>query len=377
MKKQKLFILVALGVLVLGGLYFRPALLTQGSSGKGKKASVPIPVVVATVESRNIPVYLDGIGTVEPFNSVLIRARVNGTLDHVIFHEGDNIKQGDLLAVIDDRPYKSQLDQAIAKKNQDQATLNSALVALGRDTELAQKNVLSQQDFDKARFLVDQFKALVAADQAAQENAQTELSYTQITSPIAGRAGVRLVDQGNLVRTTDTNGLVLINQMQPITVLFTLPEKNLFAIQQELAKGPLTVIAVDRNDTKQLAAGTLTVVDNQIDQTTGTVKLKAMFSNDDLSLWPGQFINCRLLLKTLRGALVVPSSALQRGPQGAFVYVINDQDKAEMRKVKAGETDEGVTVIEEGLKGQERVVIDGQYKLKQGATVVISENTRI
>ncbi len=376
MNKQKLFFILGLGVLLLGALtlYFRPELLTPLTPTtlvKKEKLSLPVPVVVATVEARNVPIYLDGIGTVQPSSSVLIRPRINGTLEKVVFQEGQNIKQGDLLAVIDDRPYRAALDQAIAKKNEDQAALNNATLALNRSTDLLQKNVLSQQDFDKARFLVDQLTAQLAWDQAAIGNAQTELSYTQITSPINGRAGVLLVDQGNLVHATDTNGIVLINQMQPITVLFTLPEKDLLSIQQQQTKSPLTVIALDRNNTKQLASGKVTVIDNQIDQTTGTVKLKATFANEDLSLWPGQFINCRLLLKTLSNALVVPSAALQRGPQGAFVYIITDQNKAEMRKVTVGDTDAGTTIIEDGLQLNERVVIDGQYKLKQGASVIV------
>lgn len=352
-------------------MYFRPPLLTQVTTKK-KEAS-PVPVVVATVEARSIPIYLDGIGTVRPSNAVLIRPRVNGTLDKITFHEGENVKQGDLLAVIDDRPYRAQLNQVLAKKNEDQAALNNALLSLNRSADLLQKKVLSQQDFDKARFTVEQLTALVAADQAAIENAEAQLSYTQITSPISGRAGVRLVDQGNLVHATDTNGIVLINQMQPITVLFTLPEKDLLAVEQEQRKSPLTVIALDQSNTKQLAKGAVTVIDNQIDQTTGTIKLKATFPNSDLSLWPGQFINCRLLLKTLPQALVVPSSALQRGPQGAFVYVITKEEKAEMRKVTVGNSDAGVSVIEQGLRLGERVVTDGQYKLKQGSKVVIEQ----
>ena len=376
MNKQKLFFILGLGLLVTGALvfYFHPKLfssLTPTTLVKKEKSSLSVPVVVATVEACNVPIYLDGIGTVQPSSSVLIRPRINGTLDKVVFQEGQNIKQGDLVAMIDDRPYRAALDQAIAKKNEDQAALNNATLALNRSTDLLQKNVLSQQDFDKARFLVDQLTAQVAWDQAAIGNAQTELSYTQIVSPINGRAGVLLVDQGNLVHATDTNGIVLINQMQPITVLFTLPEKDLLPIQQEQTKSPLTVIALDRNNTKQLASGKVTVIDNQIDQTTGTVKLKATFANEDLSLWPGQFINCRLLLKTLSNALVVPSAALQRGPQGAFVYIITDQNKAEMRKVTVGDTDADTTIIEDGLQLNERVVIDGQYKLKQGALVVV------
>ncbi len=373
MNKQKLFFILVLGVLTIGALtlYVQPALLTPATLVKKEKQAPPVPVVLATVEARNVPIYLDGIGTVAPSSSVLIRPRINGNLDKVVFQEGQNIKQGDLLAVIDDRPYRAALDQAIAKKNEDQATLNNAALALNRSKDLLQKNVLSQQDFDKARFLVDQLTAQVAGDQAAIENAQTQLSYTQITSPISGRAGVLFVDQGNLVHATDTNGIVLINQMQPITVLFTLPEKDLLAIQQEQTKSPLMVIALDRSNTKQLATGKVTVIDNQIDQTTGTVKLKATFANEDLSLWPGQFINCRLLLKTLSNTLVVPSTALQRGPQGAFVYIITSQNKAEMRKVTVGDTDNGVSIIEDGLQLNEHVVIDGQYKLKQGASVLI------
>ena len=352
------------------GVYLRPvALGLKHADNAGKQKDLAVPVVMAVVEARDFPIYLEGIGTVEPFNSVLIRPRVDGTLDKVVFNEGDNIKQGDLLAVIDARPYQAQCDQALAKKNQDQASLNNAIAALERSTDLMQKNVLAQQDFDKARFLVDQFKGLVAADQAALENAQTQLSYTQITSPITGRAGVRLVDQGNIVHARDVTGLVLINQMQPISVLFTLPEKELLSVQEQMGATPLTVIALDRDNAKQLEAGKLAVIDNQIDQTTGTVKLKATFSNDDLKLWPGQFVNCRLLLKTLPGALLVPTAALQRGPQGVFVYAINAEQKAERKKVVLGENDASCTVVKEGLQAGEKVVVDGQYKLKPGSLV--------
>ena len=369
-QKKILLISVFIAIGVAGASYYLRPL--EASFGKKKKDNVPVPVVLTKVETRDFPIYLDGIGTVQPFHSVLIRARVDGMLDKVVFQEGDNIKQGDLLAVIDPRPYQAQLDQALAKKDQDQASLNDDTLALARSADLMERNVLAKQDFDKARFLVDQLKALVAADQAAIENAQVQLGYTQIASPISGRAGVRLVDQGNLVHATDTTGLVVINQMQPISVLFTLPEKDLLAVQEQLGGDPLTVVALDHNDTKQLAQGKLSVVDNQIDQTTGTVKLKATFANDGFSLWPGQFINCRLLLKTLKNAIVVPAAVVQRGPQGTFVYVINNQQQAEMKKVTIGETDAGFTLVKEGLQAGESVVIDGQYKLKPGSSIVES-----
>ncbi|MFI0348790.1 MAG: efflux RND transporter periplasmic adaptor subunit [Chthoniobacterales bacterium] len=370
MLSQKKIILISsfLAIVVVGiSYYLRPM---KEVLDKGGKTSAAVPVLLTNVVTQDFPIYLDGIGTVQPFRSVLIRARIDGMLDKVVFKEGDNINEGDLLAVIDPRAYQAQLDQALAKKDQDQASLNDATLALSRSSDLIQRNVLAKQDFDKARFLVDQLKALVAADQAAVENAQVQLGYTQITSPITGRAGVRLVDQGNLIHANDATGIVLINQMQPISVLFTLPEKNLLSVQEQFGSNPLKVLALDHNNTKQLAEGTLSVVDNQIDQTTGTVKLKAMFSNQDLSLWPGQFINCRLLLKTLKDAIVVPTAVVQRGPKGSFVYVVNSQQKAEMRRVEIGEAEGGFTLIKEGLCAGESVVIDGQYKLRPGSTVV-------
>lgn len=367
LKKKSIFISFFVAVAVTGFIYyFRPS---DASNGKANKKNLEVPVVLAKVEKHDFPIYLDGIGTVEPFHSVLVRVRVDGMLDRVVFQEGDNIKQGDLLAVIDPRPYQTKLNQALAKKDQDQANLNDATTALARSTELMQRNVLAKQELDKAGFLVDQLKALIAADQAAIESAQVELSYTQITSPITGRAGVRLIDQGNLVHATDTTGLVLINQMQPISVVFRLPEKDLLSVQKQLGKTPLSVLAFAHNDTTQFAQGELSVVDNQIDQATGTVKLKAIFDNKNLTLWPGQFINCRLLLETLKDAIVIPSAAIQRGPQGAFVYVVNNLQKAEVRKVVIGDEDTGFFLVKEGLEAGENIVIDGQYKLKPNASV--------
>ena len=345
----------------------------SGSPGDGGSRRTgdlgPVPVVLTTVDTKDFPIYFDGIGTVQAFNSVTIRARVEGELQSVAFREGQEVRKGDLLATIDPRPYKAILDQALAKKNQDEALLSSAKAVLQRNTTLLQQRVLDSQTFDTQKFLVAQLTASVAADQAAIDSAQTQLDYTQIIAPIDGRVGVRLLDAGNLVRSSDSTGLVVINQVQPISVSFNLPERDLIEVKSHIGGTPLKVIALDRNNSKPLAEGELSVVDNQIDQLTGTVRLKATFQNRDLSLWPGQFVNARLLVATRTGVPVVPAAVVQQGPNGAFAYKVTQGNVAEMQPLVIGPTENGLTLVEEGLKAGERVVVDGQYKLQQGSKV--------
>jgi multidrug efflux system membrane fusion protein len=277
---------------------------------------------------------------------------------------------GDLLAVIDPRPYQAALDQAIGKKAQDEAQLANAKVTLARNTDLLNKKVIDQADFDTSKYSVDQFQAAVQADQAAIEATKTNLDYSQIKSPIDGRTGVRLVDAGNIVHAADQGGIVVITQMHPISVVFTLPEQNLQSILSAGgANGGLKVSALDRGNTTTLDEGSLAVVDNEIDQTTGTMKLKATFPNKDLKLWPGKFVNARLVLTTRKDATVIPSSVVQRGPQGTYAYVIKPDKTAEMRPIKVGQTESNVAIVESGLKPGEDVVVDGQYKLQPGARV--------
>jgi multidrug efflux system membrane fusion protein len=344
-----------------------------GGGRRGGGAGGVVPVVADRVEQKDVPIYLDGLGTVQAFNTVTIHTRVDGALEKVLFTEGQDVKTGDLLAVIDPRPYQAALDQAIGKKAQDEAQLASAKVTLARNTDLLNKKVLDQQDFDISKYQVDQFQAAVQADQAAIEAAKTQFDYTQVKSPIDGRTGVRLVDAGNIVHAADLNGIVVITQMHPISVVFTLPEQNLPEIlNQGGANGGLHVSALDRGNTTALDEGTLTVVDNQIDQTTGTMKLKATFPNPDLKLWPGKFVNARLILTTRKGAIVIPSSVVQRGPQGTYAYVIKPDKTVEMRPIKVMQTEANVALIDSGLKAGEQVVVDGQYKLQPGSHVELT-----
>ncbi len=345
--------------------------------GGGPDPNMPVPVIAGKVEEKNVPIYLDGLGTVQAYNTVTVKARVDGQLDKVAFTEGQDVKEGELLAQIDPRPYQAALDQAVAKKAQDDAQLSNARLVLQRDKDLIDKKVLDQQSYDTQRFLVDQTVATVQADQAAIDNARTQLDYTHITAPLAGRVGVRQVDQGNIIHATDTGGLVVITQLHPISVVFTLPEQNLQLIRnQHPASEPqnhMQVVAVGRDNTGKLGDGTLEVIDNLIDQTTGTIKLKATFQNDDLRLWPGEFVNARLLLTTRENGLVVPTSVVQRGPQGSYAFVIKDDGTAEMRQIKVAQDEDGLSLIDDGLKAGESVVVDGQYKLQEGSKVAVGD----
>jgi multidrug efflux system membrane fusion protein len=335
----------------------------------------PIPVVVGRAERRDFPVYLNALGTVQAYNSVTVRARVDGELQQTFFQEGQNVQKGDLLAQIDARTYKAQLDQALAKKAQDEAQLANAKVALGRNAMLLKNRVVDQQTYDTQKYTVDQLQALVAADQAAIENAQTQLDYTRITAPISGRIGIRLVDAGNIVRSSDAAGLLTINQVQPISVLFTLPQQDLRSVRDALQQNKsLQVMALDRDNLSALAEGTLEVLDNQIDSTTATVKLKAVFANTNYDLWPGQFVNVRLLLGTKGGAVTVPAKAIQRGPSGSYVYLVNAEKKAEMRPVKVGATEADWTLVESGMEARDQVVVDGHYRLQPGVAIQVTKD---
>jgi len=291
----------------------------------------------------------------------------------IAFVEGQDIHTGDLLAQIDPAPFQAQLDQSIAKKAQDEAQLSIGRLTLQRDQELLTSKILAQQDYDTQKATVTQLEATVAGDQAAIENAQVQLSYTRITSPLDGRTGLRMVDQGNIVHASDSNGLVVITQMRPISLTFTLPEQDLQKIRdRQAAAGTLTTLALDRDNRATLSEGTLAVIDNQIDVTTGTIRLKSTFSNQDLKLWPGQFVNVRLLLETRPGP-VVPASVVQHGPDGDFAFVIGQDLTAQVRKIKVAQVDRGQALIEEGLDPGERVVVDGQYKLQPGSKVKLPE----
>jgi multidrug efflux system membrane fusion protein len=335
-------------------------------------AEGPVPVLVAPVTRADVPVYLDAVGTIRALNTVTVRPQVDGKLLSVNFKEGDDIKKSDVLAKIDPVIYQAQLDQAIAKKAQDEAQLANSKIDLQRYERLAATAAINKQQADTQRALVAQNTALVQADQAAIDNARAMLGYTTITAPLDGRTGIRMVDEGNLVRAADVNSaIVVITQLRPISVLFNLPQQELPQLNAAAAKGPLNVEA-QRSDTDVVIdRGLLRVVDNQVDQTTGTVKLKAEFPNADLQLWPGQFVNVRLLIDTLKQVVVIPTGAVQRGPNGTFVYVVKDDNTVTVRSIAVQKQDETQTVVRTGLEANERVVTTGFVRLTDGSKVSV------
>jgi multidrug efflux system membrane fusion protein len=344
----------------------------NGPGDPGGGPGGPVPVVGGTVKKQDVPIYFNGIGTVQAYNTVTVRVRVDGQIKEIDYKEGQEVKTGDLLAVIDPAPYQAVYDQALGKRAQDEAQLDNAQVVFQRDSDLLAKNVLDHQTYDTAKFQVAQFQALAKSDEANIESAKVNLDYTRVTSPILGRVGIRLVDVGNIVHASDNNGIVTITQLKPISVLFTLPQQQLDQVNQEAAKGQLKVFAVDRDNTKPMSEGVLAVVNNQIDQTTGTIQLKATFANEDQKLWPGQFVNARLLVTTRKGGLVVPAPVVQRGPNGSYAYVIKPDQTVEMRPVTVNQIDNGLALIDDGLQEGEQVVVDGQYKLQPGSKVILT-----
>jgi membrane fusion protein, multidrug efflux system len=341
--------------------------------GRGQGSFGPVPVVAGNVIQKDVPIYLDGLGTVQAFNTVTIRPRVDGQIIKIAFNEGKDVRAGDLLAQIDPAPFQTQLDQNIAKKAQDEAQLAVARTTLQRNTTLLADKILSQQDYDTQKAMVDQLVATVQADEAAINSAKVQLSYATITSPLDGRTGIRQVDVGNIVHATgDSNALVVITQLRPISVVFTLPEQNMRQIQEQLREGvELSTLAMDRDNRTLLDEGKLAVIDNQIDTTTGTLRLKATFPNVNLHLWPGQFVNVRLLVQIRKNGTVVPASVVQRGPEGPYAFVINNE-KAEVRPIQVARIEQGEALIDSGLQPGEKVVVDGQYKLQAGSQVKIS-----
>ncbi len=341
---------------------------------KESPGQFPVPVIAGTAEKKDVPIYLDGLGTIQALNTVTVRARVDGEIKKVAFTEGQEVKAGDLMVQIDDATFKAQYDQAVAKKGQDEALLANAQLDLARYLDLSTKKVISSQQYETQKALVSQFEAAVRTDAAAVQSAKVQLDYTRVAAPIDGRAGMRQIDQGNVVRANDLIGLVVLTQLRPISLLFTLPEQNLGAITRQTKPDEgLTVLAVDRDNKTILDTGHLTVIDNQIDSTTGTIRLKATFPNENLQLWPGQFVNARLLLTVQKDGIVVPASVIQRGPQGAFAFVIKADDTVEIRPVKVAQIERGEALIEEHLEVGERVVVDGQYKLQPGSHVKLSD----
>jgi len=357
--------LIVLAALASGGAYYwftRPVAQTA-------RAVPAVPVTIAAAASRDVPIYLDALGTTSAANTVTIRSQITGTLQSVNFTEGQEVKQGDTLAVIDPRPLQAILTQAQAKKAQDQALLISAQKDLARFAELAKKDFATQQSLDQQQAKVDQLKATIDADQGAIDNAQTQLSYATITAPFNGRVGFRQVDAGNIVHPTDANPLTVLTQIKPSIVIFTLPQKNLGAVREAMLRGAVTVLAYDQDGAKQLATGELLLIDNQIDQLTSTIRLKARFPNEDSRLWPGEFVRIRAQIDAREHVVTIPPPALQRGPNGLYAWVIKSDNTAEQRNLDAQTVDGDTVIVSRGLKAGENVVVSGQYRLQAGTRV--------
>ena len=414
-KSGKPALILICGILIVG-VIIGVALWRRNVEAKKKaaasKVTPPIAIVGTVVKHKDVPIYLDGLGTVQAYNTVTVKVRVDGALQKVAFTEGQDVHVGDLLAQIDPAPFKTALEQAIAKKAQDAAQLANAQIDLKREVELFAAKIDSEQVYATQKALVDQLDASVKADQAAIDSAKVQLDYTTVTSPLDGRTGIRLVDQGNIVHAADTNGVVVITQLKPISVIFTLPEQTLVQLHQHGESNAFKVLAVDRDNSTPLDEGVLAVIDNQIDTTTGTVRIKASFPNEQLHLWPGQFVNARLLLTVRSNAVVVPAAVVQRGPQGDYAYVIekstnrphSTEDKSTttvkidseakttnapsrrgggagggggelaMAKMQAV-TDEIIdadAVIDSGLNAGQRVVLEGQYKLQDASDIRVT-----
>jgi membrane fusion protein, multidrug efflux system len=357
-------------IAILGGLAATHR-LPFGRSAPVAAAVPSAPVVAGVVASHDVPIYLRGVGTVIAYNTVIVRSQIQGQITQINFNEGQTVHVNDPLALIDPRPYQAQLDQYIANKSRDQAQLTNAQANLTRYTTLGNQGWATPQLVETQKAQVGQLQAAIKADEALIEAAQTQLSYTRLTSPINGVTGIRQVDIGNIIHPTDPNGLVVVTQLQPISVIFTLPETELPKIQQALAKGPLTVEAYSQDNTIKLDEGKLDFIDNEILQTTGSVRLKAEFPNPAHRLWPGELINAWLLLDTRPNGLTVPAGAVQQGSQGAYVYVIDSDNTVALRPVTVAQVSRGQALIDRGLTANEQVVVDGQYKLQPGTHVTI------
>ena len=383
--KPIVIVLIGLAVVAAAVTYWpSPTPTQQGKGfGKGKKGSAqqastdPVPVRATVARLADVPVYLDGVGTARALNTVLVKPQVEGKLIAVSFTEGQEVPRGFILAKIDPTTYQAQYDQAVATKAQHEAQAANARLDLERYMRLAASNAINKQQVDTQRALVAQLEAQVRTDQATIDNARAILSYTDITAPIAGRTGIRQVDAGNIVRPSDTTGLVTITEIRPISVLFNLPQQNLPEINRGMAEGPLPVDAMGPDGRTPVDSGKVTVIDNQVDPTTGTVRLKGEFPNANLQLWPGQFVNVRLLIDTLRQVVVVPTSAVQRGPTGTFVFIIGEDSTVAMRRVTISRQDDVRAVVADGLKAGERLVTSGFARLADKALVEVTSTEEV
>jgi membrane fusion protein, multidrug efflux system len=333
------------------------------------KVAQAIQVETASAAPADVPIYLQGLGTVQAFYTVTVTARVDGELQKVAFTEGQMVRKGDLLAQIDPRPNQAAYDQALATKVKDEAQLKNARLDLERYTQLQPQDLASKQTVDTQRALVDQMVAQVKVDQAVIDNARTQLEYTRIVSPVDGRTGIRLIDPGNIVHASATTGIVVVTQVQPISVVFTLPEEQLGEVGEALSAGPVKVTTVSRDGGKVLDEGTLSLIDNQIDQPTGSVRLKATFANKKNALWPGQYVDARVLIRIDKSALTIPDAAVQLGPSGPFTYVVKKDSTVEVRPLHVSEGSDGLTIVTNGLNRGEMVVTSNQYRLQPGTQV--------
>jgi multidrug efflux system membrane fusion protein len=342
-----------------------------GTDGAGAAPPRPVPVTAGTVEERDFPIYRVGLGTVQAYNTVTVKVRVDGEVQQIAFREGQDVREGDLLAQIDPRPYAALLQQAEADKARDEALLANAKLDLNRYSTLVLKDYTSRQSVDTQKALVAQYEAAIQRDQGAIDNARVQLGYTTITSPLSGRTGLRLVDQGNIVHAGDPGGLVVITQLNPIAVIFTLPQQHLPDIVDAIHRGAPAVLAYDQDNRQKLGEGRLELIDNQIDQGTGSVRIKAIFPNDDQRLWPGEFVNAWLRLDVRHGT-VVPEAVVQSGPNGIYAYVIAPDGSVEPRPLQVAGTHQGEALIAAGLAVGDRVVVDGQYRLRPGVKVIVA-----
>jgi len=365
---------LTLGLVAAGGaafLWYRGGPDTTRAA-RAAPARAPVPVSVALASRRDVPIYLTGLGTVQAVLTVGVHSQVDGKLQEVLFTEGQHVKKGDVLARIDPRLFQASLDQARARKAQDQVMLAAAQKDLVRFKSLAAKNFETEQNVDTQQAKVNQLSASIDADQAAIDSAQTQLDYTSITAPNDGRVGVRLVDPGNIVHASDAGVITTLVQMQPAAVLFTLPARMLDSVREAMARGAVEVTALDQDNREPLGTGTLVTVDNAIDQASATIRLKALFPNTDERLWPGEFVNARLLLDTRKSAVAMPSAAIQRGPQGLFAWIVGANDTAAARPIQIGPTSGDLTIVTSGINDGDRVVTDGQYKLQPNAPVSLT-----
>jgi membrane fusion protein, multidrug efflux system len=362
--------IIAATLIAAGGIALTVTHL-RGAAEPAQAAVAPpaVPVVAGTVHQGDMPMYLRGVGTVIAYNNVIVRSQITGQITKIAFTQGQTVHQGDLLAEIDPRPYQAQLDQAMANRDRDQAQVLNAQANSTRYTSLQQKGYASTQLVETQNAQLAQLQAMVKSDEGVIEQAKTNLSYTQLTAPIDGVTGIRQIDVGNIIHPTDANGLVDVTQIQPISLIFSLPQTDFVEIQQEMAKGPLTVLAYSHDDKIKLDEGKLVLVNNEILQTTGTIQLKADFPNKAHMLWPGELINARLLLETRHNGLSIASSAVQQGPNGSYVYVIGPDRTVHMRTVTVAQISEGEALIDSGLNSNENVVLEGQYRLQPGSLV--------